>query len=190
MDFCVVNYFPVSTLTNQSRGPTPINPIISKGWFYLLEVESWCFSIVPYFRMDCPGAGAEDDQDDLLRVVRGLLDKENRQQKDDQIRREWRMLAEAVDRWLFWSFLLITTISTMLFLVILPFCHRGKFFWKKWSRVSLSPIVASRWVKMKISVAINCHSAQLYSGRCNCKREVPNFVYELKKRNFRSRERC
>jgi len=79
-------------------------------------------------RMDCPGAGAEDDQDDLLRVVRGLLDKENRQQKDDQIRREWRMLAEAVDRWLFWSFLLITTISTMLFLVILPFCHRGKFF--------------------------------------------------------------
>ena len=38
------------------------------------------------------------------------------------------MLAEAVDRWLFWSFLLITTVSTLLFLVILPFWHRGKFF--------------------------------------------------------------
>ena len=79
-------------------------------------------------RMDCPGSLADDDQDDLVRVVRGLLDKENQQNKDDQIRREWRMLAEAVDRWLFWSFLLITTVSTLLFLVILPFCHRGKFF--------------------------------------------------------------
>ena len=79
-------------------------------------------------RMDCPGIVADDDQDDLLRVVRGLLDKENQQNKDDQIRREWRMLAEAVDRWLFWSFLLITTVSTLLFLVILPFLHRGKFF--------------------------------------------------------------
>ena len=83
-------------------------------------------------RMDCPGGGggcvADDDQDDLVRVVRGLLDKESQQNRDDQIRREWRMLAEAVDRWLFWSFLLITTVSTLLFLVILPFCHRGKFF--------------------------------------------------------------
>ena len=74
------------------------------------------------------GGGSEEEQDDLLRVVRGLLDKENQQNKDEQIRREWRMLAEAVDRVLFWSFLLITTVSTLLFLVILPFYHRGKFF--------------------------------------------------------------
>ena len=79
-------------------------------------------------RMDCPGGLVDEDQDDLVKVVRGLLDKENQTNKDDQIRREWRMLAEAVDRWLFWSFLLITTVSTLLFLVILPFCHRGKFF--------------------------------------------------------------
>ena len=31
------------------------------------------------------------------------------------------MLAETVDRWLFWTFFLITTISTLLFLVILPY---------------------------------------------------------------------
>ena len=77
-------------------------------------------------RMD--GGAAEEEQDDLLRVVKGLLDKESQQNRDEQIRREWRMLAEAVDRVLFWSFLLITTVSTLLFLVILPFYHRGKFF--------------------------------------------------------------
>ena len=40
------------------------------------------------------------------------------------------MLAETVDRWLFWSFFFITTLSTLLFLVILPYSHRGKFFWE------------------------------------------------------------
>ena len=81
--------------------------------------------------MDCPrsaGLREEDQDQDLIRVVRGLLDKENQQNRDDQIRREWRMLAETVDRWLFWSFFLITTVSTLLFLVILPYSHRGKFF--------------------------------------------------------------
>ena len=81
--------------------------------------------------MDCPRSGTvrEEEQDqDLIRVVKGLLDKENQQNRDDQIRREWRLLAETVDRWLFWSFFLITTVSTLLFLVILPYSHRGKFF--------------------------------------------------------------
>jgi hypothetical protein len=82
--------------------------------------------------MDCPGTSngrlGDDDQDDLVKVVRNLLDKEDQTTKDDQIRREWRMLAETVDSWLFWSFFLITTISTLLFLVVLPYSHRGKFF--------------------------------------------------------------
>ena len=43
------------------------------------------------------------------------------QARDDHIRREWKMLAETVDRWLFWTFFLITTVSTLLFLVILPY---------------------------------------------------------------------
>ena len=56
------------------------------------------------------------------------------QARDDHIRREWKMLAETVDRWLFWTFFLITTISTLLFLVILPYRFsfladsRQKFF--------------------------------------------------------------
>jgi len=87
--------------------------------------------------MDCPGGStttrataglSEDEQEDLVKVVRSLLAKEDQQTKDDQIRREWRMLAETVDRWLFWSFFFITTLSTLLFLVILPYSHRGKFF--------------------------------------------------------------
>ena len=33
-----------------------------------------------------------------MRVVRGLLEKEDLQTRDDLIRREWKMLAETVDR--------------------------------------------------------------------------------------------
>lgn len=74
------------------------------------------------------GRVGEAEEDDLVRVVKGLLEKEDMQARDDHIRREWKMLAETVDRWLFWMFFLITTISTLLFLVILPYSHRGKFF--------------------------------------------------------------
>jgi hypothetical protein len=74
------------------------------------------------------GRLGEAEEDDLVRVVRGLLEKEGVQTRDDTIRREWKMLAETVDRWLFWIFFFITTVSTMLFLVILPYSNRGKFF--------------------------------------------------------------
>jgi len=74
------------------------------------------------------GRTGEAEEDDLVRVVKGLLEKEDLQARDDHIRREWKMLAETVDRWLFWTFFLITTVSTLLFLVILPYSHRGKFF--------------------------------------------------------------
>ena len=50
------------------------------------------------------------------------------QDRDNEIRREWRLLAETVDRWLFWGFFFVTTISTLIFLVILPYNQRGKFF--------------------------------------------------------------
>ena len=70
-----------------------------------------------------------EPEDDLFRVLRILLEKEDQQNKDDQIRREWRLLAEIIDRWLFWGFFLITTISTAIFILILPYSKRGKFFW-------------------------------------------------------------
>ena len=81
--------------------------------------------------VDYPGSNGrlgDGEEDDLVRVVRSLLEKEDVQARDDTIRREWKMLAETVDRWLFWTFFFITTVSTLLFLVILPYSHRGKFF--------------------------------------------------------------
>jgi len=69
-----------------------------------------------------------DSEEDLIKVLRILLEKEDQQNKDDQIRREWRMLAEIIDKWLFWSFFTITTLSTAIFIVILPYGKRGKFF--------------------------------------------------------------
>ena len=74
------------------------------------------------------GRLGEVEEDDLVRVVRGLLEKEDMQNKEDQIRMEWKMLAETIDRCLFWTFFIITGVSTLLFLVILPYSHRGKFF--------------------------------------------------------------
>jgi len=76
-----------------------------------------------------PGPEAmKGSEEDLIKVLRVLLEKEDQQNKDDQIRREWRLLAEIIDKWLFWSFFLITTLSTAIFIVILPYGKRGKFF--------------------------------------------------------------
>ena len=75
---------------------------------------------------DVKGNLAPDE--DLYKVLKLLLEKEDQQNKDDLIRREWRMLAEIIDKWLFWGFFLITTLSTAIFIVILPYGKRGKFF--------------------------------------------------------------
>jgi len=79
------------------------------------------------FADHCPEPFVEPE-DDLFRVLRVLLEKEDQQNKDDMIRREWRLLAEIIDRWLFWSFFCVTTISTAVFILVVPYSQRGKFF--------------------------------------------------------------
>ena len=82
----------------------------------------------PSCKEHCSEQGLRESEEDLVRVLKVLLEKEAQQNKDDQIRREWRMLAEIIDKWLFWSFFLITSLSTAIFIVILPYGKRGKFF--------------------------------------------------------------
>ena len=67
------------------------------------------------------GGGA---QDELTRVIKSLLEKEEKQSTDDQIRKEWRQLAILVDRCLFWAFLVVTLTSTLMFIVVLPGINR------------------------------------------------------------------
>ena len=74
------------------------------------------------------GRLGDDEEDELVRVIRSLLEKEDVQARDDTNRMEWKMVAETVDRWLFWIFFFITTVMTLVFLVILPYSSRGKFF--------------------------------------------------------------
>ena len=64
--------------------------------------------------------GVGGPQDELTRVIKSLLEKEEKQSEEDQIRREWRQLAMAVDRWLFWAFFFVTTVSTLCFIVVVP----------------------------------------------------------------------
>ena len=80
---------------------------------------------------DHSAESVKGSEEDLIKVLRILLEKEDQQNKDDQIRREWRLLAEIIDKWLFWAFFIITTLSTAIFIVILPYGKRGKFFWKR-----------------------------------------------------------
>ena len=66
----------------------------------------------------------EASQEELTRVIKSLLEKEEKQSEEDQIRREWRQLAMAVDRWLFWAFFFVTTVSTLCFIVVVPGINR------------------------------------------------------------------
>lgn len=38
------------------------------------------------------------------------------------------MVAQKIDYFLFWIFLVITSFTSFLFIVVLPFYNRGKFF--------------------------------------------------------------
>jgi hypothetical protein len=52
-----------------------------------------------------------------------------KQQEDDAISetlRDWKLLAQKVDFILFWVFLALTTVTSFVFIFILPFHHRGK----------------------------------------------------------------
>ena len=68
--------------------------------------------------------GVSGPQDELTRVIKSLLEKEEKQSTDDQIRKEWRQLAILVDRCLFWAFLVVTLTSTLMFIVVLPGINR------------------------------------------------------------------
>lgn len=47
------------------------------------------------------------------------------QDQHNKMVHEWRLLALAIDKVLFWVFLVITVISSLAFLVIIPIQRRG-----------------------------------------------------------------
>lgn len=64
------------------------------------------------------------DQDSLMRY---FIDRQKFSDDGQAVVIEWRQLAAAVDRILFWVFCVMTCVSSALFLLIIPGYNRGWF---------------------------------------------------------------
>lgn len=59
--------------------------------------------------------------------MRYLLDRQKYSEVGQAVVIEWRQVAAAVDRILFWVFCIMTCVSSALFLLIIPGYNRGWF---------------------------------------------------------------
>ncbi|XP_064474752.1 neuronal acetylcholine receptor subunit alpha-10-like isoform X2 [Ornithodoros turicata] len=64
-------------------------------------------------------------QDEVLRTLQYLLEKQEREDHVLRTVNEWRQMALIIDRFLFWVFLVVTVASSLSFLVIIPVQRRG-----------------------------------------------------------------
>lgn len=62
-----------------------------------------------------------------MRALKILLSRQESQDADKKRLNEWRVIAIAVDRILFWIFFFVTTVSSLVFLVILPVVKRSEY---------------------------------------------------------------
>lgn len=65
-----------------------------------------------------------NDQDSMMRY---FLDRQKFTEDGQAVVIEWRQLAATVDRILFWVFCIMTSVSSALFLIIIPGYNRGWF---------------------------------------------------------------
>ena len=68
-----------------------------------------------------PGSSEEE----MLKILRYLVWRQQLEDAHNKMVHEWRLLALAIDKVLFWVFLVITVISSLSFLVIIPIQRRG-----------------------------------------------------------------
>lgn len=73
----------------------------------------------------CRCGSSKRVQDEVLRTLRYLLEKQEREDRMTRTVNEWRQMALVIDRVLFWIFLVITAVSSICFLVIIPIQRRG-----------------------------------------------------------------
>lgn len=71
------------------------------------------------------GSSTKRVQDEVLRTLRYLLEKQEREERLTRTVNEWRQIALIIDRALFWFFLVITAASSFCFLVVIPVQRRG-----------------------------------------------------------------
>ena len=60
------------------------------------------------------------------RILSEINDKQREEEEINAILQDWKLLAQKVDYILFWVFLALTTVSSCIFIFILPYFKRGK----------------------------------------------------------------
>lgn len=71
------------------------------------------------------GGSTKRVQEEVLRTLRYLMEKQQREEHLTRTVNEWRQMALVIDRTLFWFFLIITAVSSICFLVVIPIQRRG-----------------------------------------------------------------
>ena len=60
------------------------------------------------------------------RILSEINEKHREEEEINAILQDWKLLAQKVDYILFWVFLALTTVSSCIFIFILPYYKRGK----------------------------------------------------------------
>ena len=68
----------------------------------------------------------DNEEGDLNRIINLMANKQQDEELINEILQDWKLLAQKVDYVLFWVFLCLTTISSSLFIFVLPYYNRGK----------------------------------------------------------------
>lgn len=71
------------------------------------------------------GSSSRRVQEEVMRTLRYLLEKQERDDRMTRTVNEWRQMALVIDRVLFWIFLVVTAVSSLCFLVFIPIQRRG-----------------------------------------------------------------
>ena len=72
------------------------------------------------------GHGGGHDNAHLNRILEMMAEKQKEDDQINEILKDWKILAQKVDYFLFWIFLTITSFTSFLFIFFLPYYNRGK----------------------------------------------------------------
>lgn len=75
-----------------------------------------------------PGSSSTRIQAEILRTLQYLLQRQELEDHRIRVVNEWRQMALVLDRVLFWIFFVVTVMSSLSFLVIVPLHRRGLKF--------------------------------------------------------------
>lgn len=73
-----------------------------------------------------PIINALDSDLDINKIIAMMAEKQREDDQINEILKDWKMLAQKIDYFLFWVFLIITFLTSFLFIFVLPYHNRGK----------------------------------------------------------------